>query len=144
MLWVKKGRNLSGGKYFLITVNIFPMPKILNDFFCSIAFVDKIIRGNVVYNLFYFISLWLILGNICLKRERSAKISHDQLHSSMVRALDLKTRGCGFDSLTITNRLSDEHIKEPGVALSSFVLYPCTIPCNKKPSSGGVTQMGNR
>ena len=53
MLSVKKCRNLSGGKYFLITVNIFPMPKIWNDFFCSSAFVDKIIRGNITYDLFY-------------------------------------------------------------------------------------------
>ena len=53
MLWEKKCRNLSGGKYFPITVNIFPIPKIWNYFFCSIGFVDKIIRGNIIYNLVY-------------------------------------------------------------------------------------------
>ena len=40
--------------------------------------------------------------------------------------------------------LYTEHVKEPGGILSSFVLYPCTIPRNNSPSSGGVAQMGNR
>ena len=33
MLRVKKCRYLSGGKYFPITFNIFPVPKIWNYFF---------------------------------------------------------------------------------------------------------------
>ena len=32
------------------------------------------------------------------------------------------------------------YYKEPGGALSSIVLYPCTIPV----TAGGVAQMGNR
>ena len=30
-----------------------------------------------------------------------------------------------------------EHVKEPGGAHSSFVLYPCTFPRNNYPPSGG-------
>ena len=33
--------------------------------------------------------------------------------------------------------LYTEHVIDPGGALSSFVLYPCTIPRNNQPSSGG-------
>ena len=69
-------------------------------------------------------------------------------HSSVVRALYLKTRGCGFDfraghpnndllsfgwdfkPRSHVTVLDTEHVKEPGGALSRFVLYPCTIPCN--------------
>ena len=58
------------------------------------------------------------------------------------------TTGCGFEypagqnKKKITSSLSDvkpkslvtvlyaEHVKEPGGILSSFVLYPCTIPRN--------------
>ena len=36
-----------------------------------------------------------------------------------------------------------ERVKEPGGILSSFVLYPCTIPRNNYPSSGGIAQMDN-
>ena len=66
-------------------------------------------------------------------------------HSSVITVLDLKTRGCGFDSRAgqpnnylLSFRLDfkprsrvtvlyAENIKEPGGALSSFVLYPCTV-----------------
>ena len=50
MLWVKKCRNLSGGKYFPITVNIFAMPKIWNYFFWDHLFICG---GNITYDLFY-------------------------------------------------------------------------------------------
>ena len=68
--------------------------------------------------------------------------------AQLVRVLDLKTHGCGFDSPASQSNnyllsfrsdckprsfvmvLYTEHIKEPGGALGSFVLYPCTIPCN--------------
>ena len=50
MLWVKKCRNLMRG-IISLSLNIFLMPKIWNYFFCSTAFVDKIIRGNII--LFY-------------------------------------------------------------------------------------------
>ena len=52
----KKCQNLSvGKKYFPITVNIFPLQcqKYVTMFFSSTAFVDKIIRGNKMYNLFH-------------------------------------------------------------------------------------------
>ena len=52
-----KCRNLSDGKYFPVTVNIFPVP--LELLFCSNAFVYKIMRGNIipvrVYNIFYLL-----------------------------------------------------------------------------------------
>ena len=64
-------------------------------------------------------------------------------YSSVVWALNMKTRGCGFvglANLTIINSfgwdfqlrshvtvLYTKHYKEPGSALSSFVLYPCTF-----------------
>ena len=68
-------------------------------------------------------------------------------HGSFARTLDLKTRGCGFDSqagqpnnyllsdVTLNlgfcvTLLYTEHVKEPEGALSSFVLYPCAIPRN--------------
>ena len=55
MSWVKKCRNLigGGGEYFPITVNILPMSKIWNYFFVHTASVEKIIRGNIAFNLFY-------------------------------------------------------------------------------------------
>ena len=55
ILWVKKCPNLSGvgREYFPITLNIFYMPKIWNDFFYSTALVDKIIRGNITNYSFY-------------------------------------------------------------------------------------------
>ena len=43
----KEMSQLSGGRYFLIAVKIFSMAKICNYYFCSTAFVDKIIRGNI-------------------------------------------------------------------------------------------------
>ena len=43
-------RNLQEVKYFHITGNIFPMPKIWNYFFCSTAFVDKINTGDIIYD----------------------------------------------------------------------------------------------
>ena len=64
------------------------------------------------------------------------------------KTCDLKTRACGFDSRAgqpnswITNFfrmrkprsrvtiLCTEHVKKPGGALGSFVLYPYTIPPN--------------
>ena len=55
MLRVKKCHDLRGGKYFRITVNIFPDVGNLELPFCSTAIVDKIIRGNVIY-IIYFIS----------------------------------------------------------------------------------------
>ena len=68
--------------------------------------------------------------------------------AQLVRALDLKTRGCGFDSRAGQPNnyklsfgwdfkprshaavLYTEHVKELGGDLSSLVLYPCTIPSN--------------
>ena len=52
MLRVKNCRISSGWKYFPITANISPCPT-WNYFFCCTAFVHKIIRGNIIYNLFY-------------------------------------------------------------------------------------------
>ena len=73
MLGVKKCRNLSGEEYFPITVNSFPYAENLDLLFCSTAFIDKIIRRNIIR--IYFISWWLIWRNNCRKRERSANVS---------------------------------------------------------------------
>ena len=51
ILFVKKRRNLSGGKYFPIT-EYFPHAENLEQPFCSSAFVDKILRANIISNLF--------------------------------------------------------------------------------------------
>ena len=54
ILWVKKCSKLkSGGGVFPMTLHIFPMPKIWICFFCSSAFVEKIIRGNIIHDSFY-------------------------------------------------------------------------------------------
>ena len=47
MLFLEKCRNLSGEKYFPITLNIFPIPKIWDYFLFLVAFVDRVIRGNI-------------------------------------------------------------------------------------------------
>ena len=81
-LWIWKGyglcRNLSERKYFPITVNIFPTPKIWKYFFFYFA-KNRITENNQnKYNMkciIYSMSLWLILGNVCIKRERSEKIT---------------------------------------------------------------------
>ena len=52
-IWVKKWCILRG-QYFPITVNIFSLPKIWNYLFrllVKVAFVDKIIRGNIYFIL---------------------------------------------------------------------------------------------
>ena len=59
----KKKCNLHGGNIF--TVNIVPMPKIWNYFSHSNAFLDEIIRGNIIYSSFH--QLVINMGNICLK-----------------------------------------------------------------------------
>ena len=57
MLQVKKCRNLNvcvwgGGKYFPITVKILPCRKSGIPFFLFCCITDKIIRGNIIYDLF--------------------------------------------------------------------------------------------
>ena len=52
-LWVKKGGNLSGGKIFPYHIEYFPHAANLDQLFLVlVAFVDKIIRGNIIYGLF--------------------------------------------------------------------------------------------
>ena len=54
MLWVTKCRYLSvgGGEIFPYHSEYFSHPKNLELLFRSTAFVDKIIRGNIIYNLY--------------------------------------------------------------------------------------------
>ena len=57
MFWVKKCRNLSVGD-FPYYIEYFPHAEYLELHFLrslviKVAFVDKIIRGNVIYNSFY-------------------------------------------------------------------------------------------
>ena len=59
-------RNLSGGKYFPITVNIFPHAENLELLFSTTSFVDKVINEKL--HIIYFISLWLIKGKYLPKR----------------------------------------------------------------------------
>ena len=103
MLWVKK-YNLSRGKLPYHSEN-FHHAENLELLFCSTAFVDKIIKGNIIYFIslqfiwemsaeiksdvrhklfsqtFPFLGkatiLQLIWGNIGRKRERSAEITSD-------------------------------------------------------------------
>ena len=58
VIWVNKCRNLSGGKYFYIAVNIAkpnpnpnPIPKIRNYFFPYC--LNDITRGNIIRFFFY-------------------------------------------------------------------------------------------
>ena len=90
----------------------------------------------IIFSLIYLLSyLW-----VCQ--------SLTSQHLSVVRALNFKSRGCGFDSLAGQHNnyylsferdfkprpsmtvLYTEHVKELGGALSSFVLYLCTTPRN--------------
>ena len=87
--WVKKC-NVGKGKYFPITVNIFPMPKIWNFFFWGGGGEITSLSGfsgknNQRKYMIYFINLWLIWGNIYRKREKSAKIPSAVRHSFLSR-----------------------------------------------------------
>ena len=68
MLLVKKCRNLRGYKniFLFVTVNIFLMPKIWKYFFFPTAFVDKIIRGNMIHEGKYLPQK----GEVCENNER--------------------------------------------------------------------------
>ena len=101
MLLGKKCRNLRGGIISYLS-EYFPHAENLELLFCSTAFVDKIIRGNIIFNLLH--QLWLIWGNICRKKrgERSllsrtfplfgkyfSLINHNLQHSLFSRTFPL-------------------------------------------------------
>ena len=52
MLLGKKCRNLRGGIISYLS-EYFPHAENLELLFCSTAFVDKIIRGNIIFNLLH-------------------------------------------------------------------------------------------
>ena len=84
MLSVKKCSNLSGGKYFPITVNIFPLLKIWNYDFCCTAFIDKIIRGNIIYDVFY-----QLVVNMEKYLSQKGKVRENECHKAQVIFADL-------------------------------------------------------
>ena len=90
LLLVLKCCNLRGVGVFScqseFKVNIFAMLRFWKYFFCTTAFVDEIIRGNIKYNLFY--QLVVNIGKYLLKKRKSPrKISRDLRHSLFSRIL---------------------------------------------------------
>ena len=79
------GGGGGGGGIFPYHSEHFPHAENPELLFCSTAFVDKIIRGNMIYNLFYQLVVMLIWRNISLKREMFAKITGVLLRSLFSR-----------------------------------------------------------
>ena len=101
-------------------------------------------KGENTGNHLFFFSFSLM----CFLPSPSKQKNHTSPHSSFGRVLNFKTGGCGFNSLACQPKsysssfgwdfkqrshvtlLYSEHVKEPGGALSTFILYPCTLPSN--------------
>ena len=55
----------------------------------GVSIINQLFKLYFGINRFYFISLWLILGNICRKSERSGKITTAVRHELFLRTFPL-------------------------------------------------------